>query len=93
MTTCTGTSGPDLRPDRLVGRVARCSKGYLGVITGYAHLPWGWSYTGYRVDSPMLKWATREPHILSRLAGLFWIIWHDTNGQIRRELHRRILAP
>ena len=37
--------------DDLVGRVGRCSKGKLGLITHWKMLPWGLSWVGISLEN------------------------------------------
>jgi len=48
----------------LVGKVARCSKGRLGVITGHRKLLWGRSWIGVGLDGQGF-WTSRNPTIES----------------------------
>ena len=41
------------------GRLAVCSKGRLGIVTGKRELPWGLSFVGIGLDGK--PWASREP--------------------------------
>jgi hypothetical protein len=54
-----------------IGRVARCSKGRLGLITGRKQLAWGLSYVGIGLDDGTM-WASRDPEFLGvdEVAGL-----------------------
>jgi hypothetical protein len=47
----------------LLGKVAMCSQGKVGIITGQKALPWGLSYIGIALDGT--DWASRQPRILA----------------------------
>ncbi len=58
------------------GRVALCSKGRVGVITGRKKLPWGWSYIGIGINRDEdWRWAARRP----------WVVAENLNDFLRRE--------
>jgi hypothetical protein len=46
----------------MVGRLALCSKGRLGIITGRKDLAWGLSWVGIGTDGT--EWASRDPKIV-----------------------------
>lgn len=48
----------------LIGKVARCSRGNLGLITGRDILPWGASWIGIPLNRPG-KWSARSPVIIA----------------------------
>lgn len=57
----------------LRGKVALCSKGRVGLITGYKRLPWGWSYTGVLLwaleGEGEPTWAARDPKVVAESYG------------------------
>lgn len=48
----------------MIGLVARCSSGRIGVVTGRKELPWGLSWVGIGLDDGT-RWASRKPTILT----------------------------
>ena len=46
----------------MIGRLAVCSQGRIGRITGRKELPWGLSWVGDGIDGK--PWASREPRLL-----------------------------
>ena len=54
---------PTNNNEHLVGKVAICSKGRIGVITGRATLPWGESWVGVGFDGK--QWASRSPSVIA----------------------------
>jgi len=47
-----------------IGKVAVCSKGRPGLITGRKELPWGLSWVGIALDDGT-AWASRSPTLMS----------------------------
>ena len=47
-----------------IGKVAKCSKGLVGIIEGQKELPWGPSWVGKRVKDGE-PWASRNPEVLA----------------------------
>lgn len=54
------TAGRDLR-----GKVAVCSKGRPGLVTGAKLLPWGPSWVGIGLDDGPIQWASRDPFVIT----------------------------
>lgn len=48
----------------LVGKVAVCSRGIAGVITGRKELPWGESWVGKKINNGE-PWASRKPTVIA----------------------------
>lgn len=46
----------------MVGRMAVCSRGRVGVIRGRKALPWGESWVGVGLDGT--EWASRSPTLI-----------------------------
>jgi len=49
----------------LIGQVARCSQGTLGLITHRKELPWGMSWVGIKLEPPFGPWASRSPTLVA----------------------------
>lgn len=47
------------------GKVAICSKGRPGLITGSKLLPWGLTWVGEALDEQGGPWASRNPRIVA----------------------------
>lgn len=50
--------------ENLIGKVATCGKGIIGVINGKKTLAWGESWVGERLDDGGL-WASSKPKIIA----------------------------
>ncbi len=48
----------------LLGKIAICSQGEVGLITGMKELSWGLSYVGVNVNDGTL-WASRNPKVIA----------------------------
>jgi hypothetical protein len=47
----------------LYRKIAVCSQGKIGLITGMKELPWGLSYVGIALDGT--EWASRHPTVIA----------------------------
>ena len=51
-------------PEPAIGKIAVCSIGYIGVITGQKELPWGLAWIGHNPFNGH-QWSSRNPVILN----------------------------
>lgn len=49
----------------MLGKLAICSKGRIGFVTGRKELPWGLSWIGMGLDGT--DWASRDPIALENM--------------------------
>jgi hypothetical protein len=49
--------------ENLIGKVAICSIGEIGIIQDYVDMPWGKSYIGIKMDGS--SWASRKPYVIA----------------------------
>ncbi len=54
-------------PESMIGTIAVCSKGKLGIVTARRELPWGLSWTGVALDGSGL-WSSRDPELIASSA-------------------------
>lgn len=54
----------EIEKDELIGKVAMCDRGVVGVITGRKKLDWGESWIGERIEDGG-KWYSKNPAILA----------------------------
>ncbi len=50
--------------DDFVGKVCRCSRGELGLVTGRKRLPWGTSWVGIPLKRTGM-WSSRNPRVIA----------------------------
>ncbi len=48
----------------LVGKVCRCSRGELGLVTGRKRLPWGTAWVGVPLNRTGL-WSSGDPKVVA----------------------------
>ena len=60
---CSACQPPEAR--KLLGKLAICSKGRIGIILGRKELPWGLSWVGKGIDGS--DWASRDPVMLENM--------------------------
>ena len=54
----------EIEKDELIGKIAMCSKGVVGVITGRKKLDWGEAWIGERLEDSG-NWSSKNPAILA----------------------------
>jgi hypothetical protein len=50
--------------ENIIGKVAICSIGYIGLIQDRIEMPWGASYVGIKLSDGS-SWASRKPYVIS----------------------------